>query len=756
MDWIQSITRAISYIESNLTENITVSDVADAVYSSSSNFQRVFNLATGITIGDYIRNRRLSLAGQELLQPKNKIADVAEKYQYNTQESFSKAFSRFHGINPSDVRKHLNELKYFHHFTVNITIQGGFEMSNSLEILVSAQHAAMESDFISDLMAIVEPARKSNKIKGLRLISTWENYYLASAICSIGESLGAGRSGKNDFHFYAHITGDSFTHMYAADKGNPDKIPCDSGVTNYFFMPHVVKKAYAAFGYDCIYISNSQIKKDFRAVMNAIKTSVDNGVPVLAWGMGNVTMNGGTRYDPLPEGCLIGGYDENDVLYVNLYPNKNDPDRLPKSAVDEGGFCAISNGLDTTNGLFFVGKKLENIDLKQIYQDAINSIPIFLTLPVFEGYMNGKWAFGKAAFDVWADTLETDEYFMDKTDKELGNIRWNLHNSPFCSICTTHAYNFIAETVEKFPDITIATKLLPLYKHIADCKDAMWELHGGFEPPLKRLRHPKFRMLLAEIIREIGETCTDILNTFEAMENPSIKIRLLRDIEEVREKVAETKMYFEELDKKEEEEKRILAEKVAEEQEKIKPTLVEKLNKLNTSGKPVNVDLLAMQPLDGMDMKVWHENGLMKMNVDEARRVNFMATPQKFKAPLKIELRAMTSNNDIRIKFGEARLILNYASNPESLQLICVKNGKNSGVKGNGLLPTNEFVDIEWIIDKEFMSVKVNGELRHISNNYSYINEFNTNHDYRPCEQVLICAAYNSTVAVEHLRVTEI
>lgn len=83
--------------------------------------------------------------------------------------------------------------------------------------------------------------------------------------------------------FMLIFTGDNFTYLYSEEVGNPENLQCDSGVTSYFFVPQFVKKAYAAFGYDCIYISNSEIKKDFRAVMNAIKTSVDKDIPVLAW-----------------------------------------------------------------------------------------------------------------------------------------------------------------------------------------------------------------------------------------------------------------------------------------------------------------------------------------------------------------------------------------------------------------------------------------------------------------------------------------
>jgi len=79
-------------------------------------------------------------------------------------------------------------------------------------------------------------------------------------------------------------------------------------------------------------------------------------------------MGDGSRYDPLPEGCLIGGYDENHVLYVNLYPGQ---ERLPGGSVDEYGYSTITDGLDSTQGLFFAGEKFEKIDMKQIYQSAI-------------------------------------------------------------------------------------------------------------------------------------------------------------------------------------------------------------------------------------------------------------------------------------------------------------------------------------------------------------------------------------------------
>lgn len=378
------------------------------------------------------------------------------------------------------------------------------------QILTMAEYAVFASDTITDPFAGGEPPRTSNKIRNYRRIQPFENYFLCSAICSVGKSLG---SEIDDYHFYANFTGDNFTYLYAAEKGNPNNVQCDSGVTNYFFAPKFVKKAYAAFGYDCIYLSTEQIKKDFRAVMNAIKASVDKGVPVLAWGMGNVITGSGNRHDPLPEGSLIGGYDENDVLYVNLYTG---PTRLPEGSVDEYGYSTITNGLDTTYGLFFAGEKIEKPDMRQIYQSVIDSIPAFLSLKPAKGHdVRGEYAFGKTAFEIWADTLETDSYFEDKNDEELSGVCWNLHCSPYCCVCTSSAYDFFKGAATQYPDIIMAVKLLPLYKKMQNYRQEIWELHGDFFPPMDKFRKHEFRAQIAEILRDMGGLCDEILMAYE-------------------------------------------------------------------------------------------------------------------------------------------------------------------------------------------------------------------------------------------------
>jgi AraC family transcriptional regulator len=125
MDWIRGLQRAIDYIEENLTGELDFEKIAEKAYSSSFHFQRTFNLMTGITIGEYIRNRRLTLAGEEFSSSEAKVIDVAFKYGYETPESFTKAFTRYHGITPSAARQEGARLKSFNRLSITITLKGG-------------------------------------------------------------------------------------------------------------------------------------------------------------------------------------------------------------------------------------------------------------------------------------------------------------------------------------------------------------------------------------------------------------------------------------------------------------------------------------------------------------------------------------------------------------------------------------------------------------------------------------------------------
>ena len=133
MDWITGMQKAIDYIEANLTEEVDYEKVAAESFSSSYHFQRVFSILCGYTLGEYIRLRRLSLAGAELANGKEKVIDIALKYGYDNPDSFAKAFQKFHGITPSQARAGGSMLKSFSRLSIKISLEGGNTMNYRIE-----------------------------------------------------------------------------------------------------------------------------------------------------------------------------------------------------------------------------------------------------------------------------------------------------------------------------------------------------------------------------------------------------------------------------------------------------------------------------------------------------------------------------------------------------------------------------------------------------------------------------------------------
>lgn len=133
MDWIKCLQMSIDYIEEHLTETINYETVAAQSFSSSYHFQRVFGILCGFTVGEYIRSRKLSLAGTELAAGNVKVIDVAPKYGYESPDSFAKAFQKFHGILPSQARNNGSMLKSYSRLVLKFSLEGGCTMNYRIE-----------------------------------------------------------------------------------------------------------------------------------------------------------------------------------------------------------------------------------------------------------------------------------------------------------------------------------------------------------------------------------------------------------------------------------------------------------------------------------------------------------------------------------------------------------------------------------------------------------------------------------------------
>jgi AraC family transcriptional regulator len=129
MDLLSSMNNALTYIESHLTEVIDFKELSKIALCSEYHFKRMFSFLSGISLSEYIRRRRLTLAALELKNSNLRIIDIAMKYEYGSADSFSRAFYSVHGILPSEARNESAQIKAFPRMTFQLSIQGGSEMN---------------------------------------------------------------------------------------------------------------------------------------------------------------------------------------------------------------------------------------------------------------------------------------------------------------------------------------------------------------------------------------------------------------------------------------------------------------------------------------------------------------------------------------------------------------------------------------------------------------------------------------------------
>ncbi|MCL1951481.1 MAG: AraC family transcriptional regulator [Oscillospiraceae bacterium] len=471
MHWIPSITQALHYIESSITQDIGVDDVAGKVYASSANFQRIFNLVTGMTIGDYIRSRRLSLAAQDILAGQ-KLIDVAMKYQYDTQESFSKAFTRFHGVTPSGLRKTGTGAKLFHPLTINITIQGGFNM---------------ERNVIPNIHMLIKDDRGENY---------WFNGCAAYAMESLGEP-------DYNYWFFAGLTGDIFTQMYTRDPTRWNAC----AAAEFLMGPEYAQWVFDQIGYACEYVTKQELLANKEHYLRRLMDSINRGVPVISvdWGMfvgyedGGKTLLFMTHEWTEPKRVAVGG--------EHFFEN------ISQSETERGHHF---NAFD----LIFIGEKQRHVPLAILYREAMERLPKLLTTKTDD------YVFGAQAFRDWADDIEGGKYdapgmLHDEPNGDPSTGKWWVYTNYVCVLATNGSccFSFLKKARELNPDMAWLKKIARLYKKMG----RMWngkfgsleKLGGGFNITWETLQNPKKRAKIVAKIREFADVTDEVVRVLE-------------------------------------------------------------------------------------------------------------------------------------------------------------------------------------------------------------------------------------------------
>lgn len=132
MDMLQGLNEAIQYLEGTLDNEPDISRASQLAGLTQDSFCRFFSYMTGITVNEYIRRRRLTLAAQTLNENGGKVIDAAMAYGFQSADTFSKAFIRQHGIPPTRARESGAALRIYPPVSFHISVRGAREMNFKL------------------------------------------------------------------------------------------------------------------------------------------------------------------------------------------------------------------------------------------------------------------------------------------------------------------------------------------------------------------------------------------------------------------------------------------------------------------------------------------------------------------------------------------------------------------------------------------------------------------------------------------------
>ena len=247
MDLLTQLSRAMDYIEKHICDELAIADVAKVTATSAYHFGRSFCYIAEMPLSEYIRKRKLSCAGIELQNSDIKVIDLSVKYGYESADSFTRAFSKQHGVTPTTARQSGVNLKIFPPLTFQIKIKGVQEMNWRIEEREAFEVFGIERVFGNDEVALVPDfwteLRENGECERL--------YQAAGAKCA-----------ENGMHCisavcgYNEVSGDRFPYMICALK-KPDSD------TSGFKTTQIPKATWAVFRSEKIDCMGSAMKELF-------------------------------------------------------------------------------------------------------------------------------------------------------------------------------------------------------------------------------------------------------------------------------------------------------------------------------------------------------------------------------------------------------------------------------------------------------------------------------------------------------------
>ncbi|MEW6752594.1 MAG: hypothetical protein AB1505_16655 [Candidatus Latescibacterota bacterium] len=295
-----------------------------------------------------------------------------------------------------------------------------------------------------------------------------------------------GESPDYDYWFFAGVSGDSFTQVFAADTSKL----CHS-LSHIDFSPQFAQTLYDAVGYDFAYVTEEQLNADRPRHVRELVQCIDRGIPVVAKETGSSTRTWAQEFS------LLVGYEGGGARLLFVEGDRTTPYKVPTD--------------QHVSYLFVIpGAKQQTPALADVYRRAVLSVPALLTRP-----QKGDLSFGREAFDAWAEHLLVEDY-AGWTDEQLD--LWRLHTTYVCIVATNGSeLHFLERAVQLCPDLPFLPEVVKEYAEMGRLWHEEMDATGGsFNITPQTLRNQEAKRPIAAFIRRYADGCDRILEIYRA------------------------------------------------------------------------------------------------------------------------------------------------------------------------------------------------------------------------------------------------
>ncbi len=488
MEHVRVARLALDYIERNLREEMRVDDVARAVHFSSSHFPVIFARVVGCTVAEYIRRRRLAYAAWDLALSGKRILDIALEYRFESQEVFTRAFKRRFGITPGAFRRN--------DYCVETMARMGPNRSHAtITRGVRAVHEQSGMTANNETRRVLDGVMRVGFYNGGNQCP--EDIPFPSCLAAVLRYLGEDfpwepirahnmdwRLNMANVHLLG-VTGMAFGLLWR-EGWHPDN-------ADMMFVAdprEVIDRAFRSVGYEYELVMKTGEADDEQIFREKIKRSVQEGHPVLGFGV----------LGP-PECSLITGYDDDGEILIGWNFFQDVPEFNAGVTFEPSGYFRKRDWCRDTMSLILVGDKVAGHERHHTSREVLRwALHVARTPELFGRYS------GLAAYDAWIRQIGNDADFATD-DRDLLFQRHDVHNSAVGIVaeCRSWAHSFLLDMAGKEPGMAEhLTAAAACYQQEHDLMWKVWGLVGGNGQPEAFLKFadPQIRQQIIAVVAQ--------------------------------------------------------------------------------------------------------------------------------------------------------------------------------------------------------------------------------------------------------------